>query len=287
MRYECIIDPGRCPRRRHRMEFDSLADMRASIESAPGIAVKQTVKASGDRDESFVGRDLPQWADVWKAIEEPWQAGLEIVEQMRRELSGVIPAPVSRARRRRWNQDDGDDICRDRLASGQDYWRQSRRECVTGPQTITIVADMATSARVDAEDILWRGAAAVAMCATLEENGYRCELLGLSKTDGAYTNNDDGMLGLWMKRAGDPLDLASLTNAVSGWAYRTVWFGCYATAPAMIPCTSLGGPRKLLPEDMERFIPGPWLVVDDAWNFRAALACVREQLASLNRKEAA
>ena len=96
-------------------------------------------------NRTFVGRTFADWDRMYLAASKAWQEGIEKIEAMIEQVKRhQLPAPVSRKRRTRFNEDDGAELDYDRLRSGRAYWRTTRRESMRGPQTVTIVADMAS-----------------------------------------------------------------------------------------------------------------------------------------------
>lgn len=208
----------------HYILFDHLEDMLAGVKLASEEnAARATYNAL--HQESFVGREFTSWEQVYRDAQAAWPEGLATVDQFTSELgSAKLPKPVSRRRRPRFAEDNGDELEYDRLRSGQPFWRTSRRERTAGPQTVTILVNVATSACVDHNDILWRGAAALAMTKLLEEAGFRVELYVMEKAAGTFSDGTGNCTAVCMKRAGDPLDMSSLVSTVSGWFFRSMFF---------------------------------------------------------------
>ena len=114
-----------------------------------------------------------------------------------------------------FSEDNGDELDYDRLRDGRDFWRTSRRENTHGPSTITIVVNVGAGCRVKHEDILWRGAAAIALATRLEEAGYRVEIwagwrsvrLRSTRPNPTRKSHYDvaGVAAICLKRPDDPL----------------------------------------------------------------------------------
>lgn len=281
MRYESVPAKPK-PRRRqdlrtHRVEFDGLSEM---VAESMRPAVQNRTRPI-DLGAGWLGRDFDSVDEAVHAATQNWPEGVAVVERMVAKLAGSIPSPVNRKRRRAWDASEGDDVCLDRLRSGQDYWRRSVRQSVSAPQVVTVVTDMSTRYDMAPDTILWRGCAALAMCYALEQAGYSCELLALEKTEDCYENGDNQQTGVWLKRAGDTLDIHGLVAAISGWCFRTLWFAAKAVPEGMRPDCGLGGPTAFAKEDLEWFCPGPWLTVAHVWSEHAAVECVRQQIARL------
>src|SRR5439155_9465989 len=127
-----------------------------------------------------------------------------------------------------WQADDGDEVDYDRLRSGQEFWRASRREFCSGSPIVSVFFNIATPASREPEEILWRGAAALVLANLLEATGYRVELWAAQYcTRCSYEDGAGVFTAVCLKRSEQPLDLATLVNAVSGWFYRTLFFQAY------------------------------------------------------------
>lgn len=183
----------------------------------------ETAASPASRSE-FIGRTFADWADVKARIGEAWPAGLDEVQWMLFELRKAALPPVTCQKRRSRFGDDGDEVEYDRLRSGQEYWRTMRRESVAGPQTFCVVADMGTPGCKESMDILWRGAVAIVLADLLVDQGHRVEVWAACRQTGAFRNGAGSFQAVCLKRADQPVDIATLTNAVSGWCYRTLFF---------------------------------------------------------------
>jgi hypothetical protein len=205
----------------HVRRFDSMEDL---IESCKRAA-KDSPNIHPFHREKFVGMDFGTWDDVYTTARQPWDEGIGIVERMVAELDSIgLPKPKSRKRKSRFAEDDGDELDYDRLRTGQPFWRTCRRENLTGPQTVTLVIDLAAPAKTPHEDVLWRGAAAIAITKVLEEAGFRVQLYAACCSRICYRDKKDSVNSVCLKSAGDPLDMGTLASTISGWCFRSLWF---------------------------------------------------------------
>lgn len=209
------------------------------------------------RDSHFVGARIESWNKLQERINQPWAEGMYIFEQFVRSLESIdIPELRSHKRRTSFDEAEGDEIDYDRLRSGQAYWRQASREVSTGPQEVTIITDASANCFIESEDILWRGAVALALTKKLEELGYKVELW---ITDGTNELYDDARhkyvhVSCCLKRPEDPLDVSTLINTMSGWFYRTEIFTllttiCKKNKHLVSPC--LGRAKPPTEEDLD------------------------------------
>lgn len=264
----------------HYRRFDSieelLADVRAAdLDQGPGVrALKR---------KEFVGRYFNTWSDVYSAAMSAWPEGMDTVQRMVRELEddSSVPKPVSRRRRPRFSEDDGDELDYDRLRSGQPFWRTSRRQSTRGPQTVTIVVDVNARSAIEHSNILWRGAAAIAMTHVLEQAGFRVELWTAHRTEHAYTDGSNHMHVVCLKRAGDPLDAGTLVSAVSGWFLRSVMFRAKCIGDKRV-VSGLGQPLVPTKFSLSPLLPGcEPIVIAGAFSYEGALSIAREAIKKL------
>jgi hypothetical protein len=146
-------------------------------------------------NRSHVSRKIHKMPDYWgtvssneqlaKLLAEGWDEGTKRIVELSDELRALIPTPMGPRRRLRW-QDQGDEVCMHRVYSGQldRAWRSAPRQRAHAPRVISIDADVGHNANVDAQDLFWAGAAAVALTDALEDAGYRVELFSTSATLG-------------------------------------------------------------------------------------------------------
>jgi hypothetical protein len=242
----------------HMRIFDSVEDL---IESCQAVRSTRYIDGNSLNRQPFVGRHFSNWSQVFDAAREPWDDGLEIIDRMVRELQSVdLPKPQSRRRRPRFNEDDGDELDYDRLRTGQPFWRTTQRESTRGPQTVTIVIDQGTRRDVDHDDIMWRGAAAIAMTQILEAADFRVELWTASCCNDTYKDGSGHCNAVCLKRPGDPLDVATLAAAVSGWFYRSMMFRAKSLNAAP-KSRGLGKPRTVYANEAQEFTGDPNAII--------------------------
>ena len=208
----------------HVQIFDSVEDLIDGCGQATSRNLEH-VESFSFHNEDRVGRCFESWGEVDAAARAPWDEGRAIVESMEAKLEDVgLPKPKSRKRKTRFAEDDGSELDYARLRSGQEFWRRCERQNTAGPQTVTIVIDLNAHAGIGHEDILWRGAAAIAMTKILEQADFRVELWTIHCADKCYSDGTGHCNAVCLKRPGDPLDIATFAAAVSGWFYRSLMF---------------------------------------------------------------
>ena len=261
--------------------FDSVDDLVETISKVPD-GRREHVHSQVIKRDDFVGRWFSDWNDAYAAARSGWPEGVEAVERMVAELdAGDLPRPANRRRKMRFSEDDGDELDYDRLRCGQPFWRSTRRQNTRGPQTVTIVIDVNANCKVDHEDILWRGAAAIAMTKILEEAGFRVELWTIHCARKVYSNGQGHCNAVCLKRPGDPLDIATFTAAVSGWFYRSSMFLAKAIGNYK-PKMGLGKPHAPWARDIEQVVHDPnAILISGAYSYGGALWLAQRALKKL------
>ena len=178
-----------------------------------------------DGDTDFVGKDFKSWEEVEAFTKQTWEDGLQELAMFIERLQKTEIRPIKSHKRTVVWGTSGDELDLERLQSGDPLcWKSYKREKTDGPTSLTIIIDTSTPWNVHSSDILWRGAAAIALTHILESKGYSVELW---VTNGAtfFANKPyPGVTACCLKRTSDPLDMSTLVNTVAGWFYRTVTF---------------------------------------------------------------
>lgn len=201
--------------------------------------------------KDFAGRTFDSWEDCVFQATQRWDYGLEVVENMLQELDNVdLPGIYAPARKLRWKE-DGDEFCMERLRQGREgWWRGTVRERAPGDSVVCIIVNTSTNCGYSPEDILWRGAAALAATRRLEDSGKRVEMHVVNSCSGAFSKNDLGYLcTVKIKGSDDELDMVSCINMVSGWMFRTLFFRAFAHAGHIV--TSCLGHSKDIDREKE------------------------------------
>ena len=271
--------------------YDSVEDMLTDTSTIPASRCGSHFLPM----KKWLGRDLKTWDQVEVAARSAWDDGLAIVDRMLADLNDTeMPRPKSRKRRTRFSEDNGDELDYDRLRDGRDYWRTSRRENTHGPSTITIVVNVGANCKTKAGDILWRGAAAIALATRLEEAGYRVEIWAGWRSDNLRSTKQNpqckqdydvtGVAAICLKRPDDPVDPSTLVAAVSGWFFRTVFFKATCVGEKVVK-QCLGYARPFTPADLDEITPDQNRVcINDAFTYSAAVAEVRGVLSQLSER---
>jgi len=262
--------------------FDSMTEV---IEYSDQRFYSVDTKSAG-----FVGERLPTFKSAEKRSKRDWAEGMCVLQQYTdRLLKERLPELKSHKRQVRFSEDQGDEIDYDRLRAGQPYWRTVEREVTEGPTEVTIVIDTSTEAYRSSHDILWRGAAALALAKILEEKGYVTEIWVTNGTRLYQRNRTPVMTACCLKRCSDPLDVSTLINTVAGWFYRTFTFCLLRTIcrdQGEKPALGLGPVYLSNATDLDHITPDELRVFSaGVYTFDGAFNVVRDELQKLHERD--
>ena len=286
-------------------QFDSVAEelvyARAAI--AAGYNPYHGSETVADQPHGKIGRsDLKTWEDAFNAASERWDEGNKIFHKCLTEVQNeILPTPKSNRRRPVFSPWEGDEIDRDRLYAGQDYWRGMSKRLLTQSNTICVIVNSSSPWSRQGEEIMWRGVAGTLITDQLEEAGYRCELWsGRLGTDVNYKidghDDVDVYQSTMLKEASQPLNWPIMINAMTGWYYRCVaWVSFYHKGYKSH--SNLGYPvhnidpwqaSVLLRKDLDHsktLLEQGIVVVEDFWDREDALKKVTEILQQFTGEE--
>lgn len=255
-----------------------------------------------DQPKKKLGRDdLKSFEGAFKAAERKWDKGNEIFHACMREVSReVMPVPLSNRRRPVFDPWEGDEIDRDRLYAGQDFWRGTSKRLLSQSNTVCVIVNCAAPWQREGEEIMWRGVAGTLIADQLEDAGYRVELWGCrAGTDvNYYTSGEDidVYASTLIKDSSQPLNWPIMINAMTGWYYRCVsWCSFYY--PGTKSRSNLGYPvhtlkpwqaATLLRKDLDldkTLLEQGIVVVEDFFSREEALEKVTEILSAFTGQE--
>lgn len=143
--------------------------------------------------------------------------------------------PQAKIRRRvlRWS-DNGDDLNIDRAMRG-DFdraFRSSRRQYLSGPQTIEIFSNLCADSCYSADEVFWQGAAAAVLTDVLENAGYR---VALTATNASACGRGYGTAVRFdypIKSESDPMSIDALAGVLCAPStYRCLSLRAHESAP--------------------------------------------------------
>lgn len=179
------------------------------------------------RSAGFVGEQgLTTWDAVSARADRCWAEGIYTMNEYINKLKDAeLPQLKDKKRQTKFSDHDGDEVDYDKLQGGEsNFWRTTSREQREGSNEVTIVIDTTTPSQKNSNDILWRGAAGIALAQILEDKGYSCEIWVVNGSQLFYGERKGVFTSCCLKRCSDPIDSSTLINVVSGWFYRTVTF---------------------------------------------------------------
>lgn len=256
--------------------FDSVKDV---TEYCDGKAfVKSSV---GDE---WVGEKIDSFEQAMEKTRSAWEHGMDILTSfIERLYTFQIKELKSYKKIVTYSAEGGDEVDMDRMMEGRpDFYRTTTREASTGPTTVTIFIDTTTPAFIDSENILWRGAAAIALSKILEEKGYQTEIWVVNGSTLFESRQTRVLTSCCLKRCSDPFDISTLVNTVSGWCYRTVVFTLLRTIGIKTNTRikeSLGGAVTPSQDDLDLLsLDANRCYSSGAFSFSAALGVMKEQI---------
>ena len=137
-------------------------------------------EAAAGRDDYYEGISTEEVLAKNTANPPDWliNGGKRCLASINAAVGNRLQTPAKR--RRRIGVEDGDTVNIDRfLMRSPEPWERMEQHRNTTP-IIRITFDMVTSGGARKEDLLWRGAAAVASAMQIERLGGRCEIVGIN-----------------------------------------------------------------------------------------------------------
>ena len=180
--------------------FDSVAEVKGFVKE--DFVGKQI---AGGREE-WIGRAFRDAADFQRALDEAWQKGIETMNLFVEKLEKAnLPQIKDLKTRKVFNSSEGE-IDMDRLLAGNpNHYVKMVTEKGEGTPEVTIVIDTCGAGSRTAENLLWRGAGAIALVKMLEQQGYRTEIWAIAGATCFEDYPNRGIVPtLLMKRPGDP-----------------------------------------------------------------------------------
>lgn len=244
---------------------------------------------------AFPGRKVKDAEDLVHMVFEEWKGGLEMLTEMSGKLKDTgLKTPRTRLRTVRWDECGGDEVCIDRIKSGQpSFWRQTRRKFTTAPSDVTMLLDVGQNCQHKWSDALWRCAAAIAAAEHLELAGYNVEIHAYNLARHAYYDcplEKDLLTSVKVKAKGAPIDRALVVNACSGWVFRSLYLRLLGYLPMVSPhhptgrvACGLGSHGRIKPDHCKYITPDEnCLVFDEVWSAKDAVKIAQSALASVD-----
>lgn len=188
-----------------------------------------------DQPHNKLGRkDLKTFEDAFEAAGDRWDYGNKIFNDCLKSVSKeVLPNPQDMRRRPVFSPWEGDEVDRDRLYAGQDFWRGTTKRKLSQSNTVCVIVNCSSPWSRQGEEIMWRGVAGTLITDQLEDSGYRVELWACrAGTDTNYHTDSgedcDVYTATLVKDSSQPLNWPIMINTMTGWYYRTItWVSFY------------------------------------------------------------
>lgn len=210
----------------HRYEF-------ASIGEAVADALDDYAQNDGNRERirdsqnsALSGRD--RWGNYFTRerllgeLTNPSAELLGAVDEMRQLLVEQIATPSSPRRKVRRGLDWGEELDPDRwLIREPNSWERTMREAQPR-RTVTIGCNITVNAGIRPEQLLYRGAAALALADMLTSRGLNVAIVLFKSVSDPSTTVSQGVIRYSLKDATMPLDLGACTFAMCEIAFSRI-----------------------------------------------------------------
>lgn len=246
----------------------------------------QTAESRKYLDELHRRHAGDRWANghdedsLRRAVRQPAARLLAAIDEMRSALLDELALPTTTRRKIRRGLDWGDELDTDRYLSREpNAWERSVRNPMAR-RSVSVGVNLTVAAGQSPEDLLYRGAAAVALADLLTQRGINVRIVGLSVGEEVSSTTNKLVSTTELKAADMPLDVASLATAVCD-----VGFFRMVVMPAEFRHLT-GNVSACLGIRGGQYLPGPdrmaldYLVESRVTDREAALAWLREQMAT-------
>lgn len=258
------------------VEFNSSSEM-AEQACATGLGKNSDI-ADSVASRRTTWSEHTNAKDVLAMLSAPPMEIVRVVEELRERIEAFIDVPTQATRKRRHGLDSGDEL--DPIAWVQRDpfgWSDSIRERKP-KRVIRIAVNLSISAFRRQADLVYRGAAAVALADILSSLGHDVELVAFNHCS-RFSEQD--MLGSVVLKASDqPMNISAVSIGLAHISYfRTVMLPALVRSSTKNVRSSLGQPCSLPMEARRGFD----VVVDqDVFTIEQAIDTVR---AGLRRAE--
>ena len=264
----------------HRIEYDSVREIveDALSDYAQNPNNRNVVHAL--HAHSFSGRD--KWANYFtreRLLDQVFSPPTELthaVDRMREQLVGELDLPTRPRRKIRRGLDWGDELDADRVFQ-RDPTPWERIDRAPEPRkTIHIGCNVSVSCRIKPEQLLYRGAAALALADLLTDRGCNVGISLFKCVEGPTDKVKMGVLRCSIKAPDMPLDLSALTFALCEIAFCRCVAVCVGARrwPGRL-VGNLGYSRNLPEADRKGL---DYLIDADVFGENAAIEWLREQM---------
>ena len=271
----------------HRIEYGSVREIVEDALSGYAQNLNNRNVLHALHAQSFSGRD--KWANFFTRdrlldqVFNPPTALTGAVDRMRERLVGELDLPTRPRRKIRRGLDWGDELDADRVFH-RDPTPWERIDRAPEPRrTIQIGCNVSVSCRMTPEQLLYRGAAALALADLLTDRGCNVGIALFKCAEGPTDKVKMGVLRCVVKAPDMPLDLSALTFALCEIAFCRCVAVCAGARrwPGRL-AGNFGYSRNLPPADREGL---DYLIDADVLSESAATEWLRNQMATPSEVE--
>jgi len=197
------------------------------------------------------------------------------VEAMKEHIIGDIDAPQIVKRKVKRGQEFGDEVDSDRfLARNFNCWDQSVKQA--SPQkTVTIGCNISVLAERDPEDLIYRGAACMALADILNERGYAVEIIGYRCCTRDSYDKTTYVCKTMIKHSDMPMEINSVIFSLCEIAFVRVCY-VYGMQRRVNDRDEWGGTTCDIPDSDKSGID--YLIEQDIWSQNQAVNWIKQQL---------
>jgi hypothetical protein len=160
---------------------------------------------------------VPSLADVKHILREGYPEGAALVEQLYEAIAPKLPRAID-YRRQRVRSDQGASLDIHAVNRGalDKAWETTKRRAQAGTGLIRIAVDICGNGYVSAEQLRWRGIAALALSRAMTKSGYSVEIVAGQSGKNAYVSKPDlvGTITVTVKPRHAVVDTATLAATV-------------------------------------------------------------------------
>lgn len=192
-------------------------------------------RSSSERNDVFWLGIRGGTAAVERAVKHGWSEGRRRAVE---SIAQITVPKIKNLKRQKARADAGDHLDMQRVYGGdlERAWETTRRDVGVNirSQLVTLVVNIGALCNVRAEEMYWRGAAALVACDTLERSGRRVEIIAYNYASQVYPGSEHptGLTVVKVKAFEDAVNLDQLasTLALAGF-FRTYIFIAKLAAP--------------------------------------------------------
>jgi hypothetical protein len=200
--------------------YGSIAEMEQDCIDAPMSRVvnagQRASVQSGEQHNPVRWYGVESLTRVKEILVAGYPEGAALVDSLYDAIAPSLPRAVD-FRRRVTRTDQGDELDIHAVNRGtlDKAWTVAKRKARMGTGLIRIAVDICGNADVGAEQLKWRGVAALALSRAMTKAGYSVEIVAGQAGSGAFRSNDNrGVITVTVKQRYAPLDTATLAASI-------------------------------------------------------------------------